>query len=424
MNLSFYEAKSQLTPLTPDEQYKQHTQALVNAQWDNTTQVITVFEQDSIGGIEYYPVEVRVDYSIEMGTSFKQDDDFKHFAFKDLNHFTTKGTMYQYDDDYWLTINTAELGSIYKDITVRRCNNVMRWINPMNGALNELPCCIEYVLESPQTLKDKDVMVANGHISVICQGNHLTRRLPKNTRFIFNGEPYKFVATQNMLNEGVKDNMASNLLYLDMYLDTEQPDDDMQCNIANAKLWDYELMLSPVIGEQIHGFKGVIFPTVTLNGEVVGRDVVFHSNYACTIDNNGNYELTGEVGQIAIITANLAGNDKLTAQVQIKIVEEVEDEYSLVIEPYYEFVREKQSVNYSVNLYKNGVIVPSEIEVKIDEAVDENAYSFVQNGNEMTLFAYKVSTKPITLTYSVVTEGNDPPVVQAITQQIYLKAMF
>lgn len=425
MKLSFYQAKSHLTPATPDEEYRQHEQALINALWDNTTQVITVFEQDGIGSDEYFPIEVRVDYAIEMGTSFKQDDDFKHFAFKNLEHFTTKGIMYQYDDDYWLTINTAELGSVIKDITVRRCNNIMRWVNPINGALNELPCCIEYVLESPSVLKDKDVMVANGHITVICQGNDLTRKLPKNTRFIFNGEPYKFVATQNMLNEGIKDNMASNLLYLDMYLDTEQPDDDMVCNIANAKQWDYGISLSPFITQQVTGFKGTVFPTVTLNGEVVGRDVEFHSNYACAVDTNGNFELTGEAGQVAIITANLAGNVKLAAEIRIEIVEEIEDRYELVIEPYYEAVRVGQSIDYTVNLYKNGTIEPAEIQIETDNMVDEQAYSLVQQGNNVTIFAYQLSTKPLSLTYSLVpTDEENEPLAIPITQQIYLKAMF
>lgn len=426
MSLSFYKAKLDLYPSTPDEEYRLHEQALINAQWDNTTQVVTVFEQDCIGGVNYTPIEIRVDYAIEMGTSFKQDDDFKHFVFKDLEHFTTKGLMYQYDDDYWLTINTAELGSVIKDITVRRCNNTMRWINPINGALNQLPCCIEYVLESPSVLKDKDVMVANGHISVICQGNELTRRLPKNTRFIFNGEPYKFVATQNMLNEGVKNNMASNLLYLDMYLDTEQPDDDIECNVANAKQWDYNITLSPITSQQISGFNGQVFATVTLNGEVVERDVEFTANYACTVDNNGKFELTGEVGNIAIITANLVGNKGIMAQTQIEIVEEIQDDYELVIEPFYEIVRVGQSINYTVNLYKNGSKMLSNVEMVIADTIDKNFYSLVQNGNDFTLYCYQLSPIPLTIKYATVIdleEGADP-IVREATQTIYLKAMF
>ena len=152
---------------------------------------------------------------IDMGTSYKQDDDFKLFAFRDLQHTVAKGLMYKYDNDFWITINTSELGTVTKDIHVRRCNNVMRWVDRTNGFINEIPCAIEYVLESPKEQKDKDVKVANGHISVICQGNEVTRNIPKNTRFIFNKEAYRFLAYQKMLNEDTFDDSTADLLYLD-----------------------------------------------------------------------------------------------------------------------------------------------------------------------------------------------------------------
>lgn len=399
MALKFYQNDlNSLSYSSPDEAYRDLMQASVLAQWDNTTQVIKVKEQESIGSNLYNDVEVRVDYAIDMGTGFKQDDDFKIFAFKDINHKSPKGLMYQYDDDYWLVINTSELGSVTSDITVRRCNNVMRWVNKDNGYIYEYPCIIEYVLESPQQLKDKDVITANGHITVMCQGDDVTRHIEKNTRFIFNRQSYKLIAYQNMLNEGVKDNMASDLLYLDMYLDMEEPDDDLVNNIANRYLYNYAISLSSV-QSQIKGFIGKVIPTVTLNGEIVEREIQYLSNENATVENDGTFTLIGEVGSKAIICGNIEGNENLVAKVEIDIVEEINDVYELVINPEFNTLKAGKSKEFSVDLYKNGV--------KQDEMVDYNTsrlssdyFKLTRDNNVFTLSALQISTTPLSIVFS------------------------
>lgn len=416
MDLPFYEAKIAMKPDSPDEAYKEHMQALINAYWDNTTQVYTVYEQECLGSDKYIPIDVRITPAIGMGTSYKQDDDFKHFAFKDLDHFVNKGRMFKYDDDYWITINTSELGTVTKNITVRRCNNVMKWINPENGALLELPCAIEYVLESPTPLKDKDVIVANGHISVICQGNDDVRKIPKNKRFIFNDEPYKLVAVQKMLNDATKDNKSNNLFYLDMFLDMKQPDDDFDCGVANAGQYDYEITLESAVTEQVQGFAGQVFANVTLNGGTVDRDVEFISNYACQVDNYGNYILTGEIGEVAIIKAKIAGNDGLVAKQSIKIVDTAPLNKEIIINPIYTFVNQAQSIHFTAQIYQNGEPTDEEITI-LESGANKDSYSLIQNGNDITILAHKIDSIPLTLVF----QGNG---VADKTINLKLKSMF
>lgn len=416
MDLPFYEVKIAMKPDSPDEAYREHMQALINAYWDNTTQVYTVYEQECLGSDKYIPIDVRITPAIGMGTSYKQDDDFKHFAFKDLDHFVNKGRMFQYEDDYWITINTSELGTVTKDITVRRCNNVMKWINPENGALLELPCAIEYVLESPTPLKDKDVIVANGHISVICQGNDDVRKIPKNKRFIFNDEPYKLVAVQKMLNDETRDNKSNNLFYLDMFLDMKQPDDDFECGVANAGQYDYEITLESPVSAQVKGFKGCVFANVTLNKSTVERDVEFIPNYACKVDNSGNYILTGDVGETAIIKAKIVGNDDLIAKVSIKIVESATEHREIVIQPIYETINQSQTIHFTAQIFQNGV--PTNDAVIITESgAKKESYSLIQTGSDITILAHSIDAVPLTLTFS----GSG---VKDKTINLKLKSMF
>lgn len=408
--MKYYNNYVQNLAQNPHDTYMGLEQASINDQWDNTTQVITVFEQDKVGSEQFYSIEVRVDTAIDMGTSYKQDDDFKLFAFRDLQHTVAKGLMYKYDNDFWITINTSELGTVTKDIHVRRCNNVMRWVDRTNGFINELPCAIEYVLESPKEQKDKDVKVANGHISVICQGNEVTRNIPKNTRFIFNKEAYRFLAYQKMLNEDTFDDSTADLLYLDMYLDMIEPEDDVANNIANAGAYVYEIEVEQSMSEQVKGGTVQLFPNVTLNGKTVEREVVYEickcgcDHSYCTVDENGLVIITGEAGEQAQLIVSLKGNPQVNQLVVIDIVESISDNNELIVSPIYNKCRVKSSITFSVDLYTNGIKQDNVINYTAT-GVPSNYYTLVRNGNIFTLSALKVSTTPLVLTFNDETTG-------------------
>lgn len=403
--MKYYNNYIQTLATNPHDTYMELMQASINAQWDNTTQVVSVFEQEKIGSEIFNPLEVRVDYAIDMGTGFKQDDDFKVFAFQDLQHKVAKGLLYQYDNDFWITVNTSELGSITKDIVVRRCNNAMRWVDKTNGFINEIPCAIEYVLESPKEQKDKDVKVANGHITVICQGNEATRNLSKNTRFIFNKEPYRFLAFQKMLNEDTFDDNTASLLYLDMYLDMVEPDDDITNNIANYGSYVYEIEVEQSLYQQAKGGTVQLFPNVTLNGKTVERDVVYETcecgcdHSYCTVDENGLVTITGEVGEQAQLIVSLKGNPQVNQLVIIDIVEGIEDNNELIVSPIYNKCRVKSSITFSVNLYTNGAKQDNIISYT-STGVPNTHYDITREGNTFTLYAKQIATEPLIITFS------------------------
>lgn len=401
MALKFYQNYLNNMAKDPDSEYRGLMQASVDSQWDNTTQVLDcVQEQDGIGSNKYHYIDVHVDYAIEMGTGFKQDDDFKIFSFRDLAHKAPKGLMYQYDDDYWLVVNTGELGSTSNDVTIRRCNNMMRWIDKINGKVYEYPCIVEYVLESPQQLKDKEIITANSHITVMCQGDNITRYIPKNTRFIFNKQPFKLMAYQNMLNEGVKANLASNLLYLDMYLDMEEPDDDIENNIANKGLYQYTIEFEPSVESQVNGYVGRLIPVVKLNGVVVDRQVEYCCNQNAKIDKNGVFTLTGQVGSVAKFECWIKGNEDIYGATEIKIVELADKYYEIVVEPNINTLRVGKQVTIGATLYEDGVALKDEVTC-VASGLDGSFYGFAhKHENTWLLSTRKISQTPLTLTFT------------------------
>lgn len=398
MDLPMYENLHQ-NRVTPHQHYINQLQALINNRWNNSTQTSeTIYQQYEIGSATYELVDVSVDTAIDIGTGFKKGDDFKVFSHKDISTEVPLGLMYKTDRDYWICINTNGFESPTNSIEVRRCNNIMKWIDPQNGYVHQHWCAIDYELSSPQSSKDKDIVVASGHIFVIVQGNEETWSIRKNQRFIFNGQPYKVSAYQTMLDNSANESYST-LLYIDMYLDTIQPTDDLVNGIANATEYIYTIEIQPDVTEQVDGFIGQMSATIEFNGEVVNRNVMWDGNEHVEIDSDGNYTLSGEVGDIAIITASLSGNDDVIATCNVEIVESIADNYEIVIDPSFDEVRQKQPMTFTAYLYQNGVRQDDEITWGYS-GLTTDYFSLSQNGHTFTLSVLKLTNDPLTLTFS------------------------
>lgn len=400
----------------PHDAYLSHLQALINERWENSTQTIfSVYQQVDIGSNEWIEQPMSIDTAIDIGTGFKKGDDFKVFSHKNISADMKLGIMFRTEEDYWICTNTNGYASPTNSCEVRRCNNVMKWVDPETGFVNQQWCAIDYELSSPRPSKDKDVVVADGHIFVLVQGNDLTRSIPKNQRFIFNGLAFKVSAYQTLLN---KDDVTfhSNLLYIDMYADPIQPSDDVVNGIANATDYQYAIELQPDITEQIDGFTGQILSTVTCNGEVVDREIEWTGNDFVTVNEDGSYTLNGTippsgdgeddenddepVEKIAVITATLKGNPNVTASCSIKIVDEIENIVDIIIDPLFSEVRQSLSQSFSVYLYKNGVQQDDAV-ICTTSGLTNKYFTLTQDGHDFVLTVKDISPTPLTLMFTV-----------------------
>lgn len=400
----------------PHDAYLSHLQALINERWENSTQTIfSVYQQADIGSDEWIEQPISIDTAIDIGTGFKKGDDFKVFSHKNISADMKLGIMFRTEEDYWICTNTNGYASPTNSCEVRRCNNVMKWVDPETGFVNQQWCAIDYELSSPRPSKDKDIVVADGHIFVLVQGNDLTRSIPKNQRFIFNGLAFKVSAYQTLLNEN-NITFHSNLLYIDMYADPIQPSDDLVNGIANATDYQYAIELQPDITEQIDGFTGQILSTVTCNGEVVDREIDWTGNDFVTVNEDGSYTLNGTippsndgeddggndepVEKIAVITATLKGNPNVTASCSIKIVDEIEDTVDIIIDPLFSEVRQSLPQSFSVYLYKNGVQQDDAITCTTS-GLTNKYFTLTQDGHDFVLKVKDISPTPLTLMFTV-----------------------
>lgn len=415
MDFPMYDNARKLVKL-PHDAYLSQLQALINERWENSTQTIfSVYQQADIGSDEWIEQPISIDTAIDIGTGFKKGDDFKVFSHKNISADMKLGIMFRTEEDYWICTNTNGYASPTNSCEVRRCNNVMKWVDPETGFVNQQWCAIDYELSSPRPSKDKDIVVADGHIFVLVQGNDLTRSIPKNQRFIFNGLAFKVSAFQSLLDE---DNITfhSNLLYIDMYADPLQPSDDVVNGIANATDYQYAIELQPDITEQIDGFTGQILSTVTCNGEVVEREIDWTGNDFVTVNEDGSYTLSGTiplsndgeddgsddepVEKIAVITATLKGNPNVTASCSINIVDEVEDTVDIIIDPLFSEVRQSLPQSFSVYLYKNGVQQDDAVTCTTS-GLTNKYFTLTQDGHNFVLTVEDISPTPLTLMFTV-----------------------
>ena len=414
MNFPLYNSMRKLIQ-KPHDRYTTDLQALVNNRWENSTQTsFNVWMETEIGTGNYEQVDVSVDTAVDIGTGFKKGDDFKVFSLKNISREIILGTMFFTDTDYWICVNTNGFASPTNSCEVRRCNNTLAWIDPSTGVVKHEPCIIDYELSSPRPRHDKDIDVADGHIFVIVQGSEITRAIEKNQRFILSGQPYKLSAIQSLLDTRYfatnPDIENSTLLYLDMYLDMIQPDDDLVSNVANVDDYQYRLNIQPSYNEIANRivpnaqFDGILVPTVTTNdGDVTGKSVVLTGNEYVDIQVDGKYKLTGNVGDVARITTTVGDNPNISEITAIRIMPNPNGENNdvLIVNPLYTVARQHQPVYFSVGFYRNGEPQWDEEVTWTYAGLDESYFSLTQHyGNNFMLAAKKFSTTPLQLTFS------------------------
>ncbi|MGL5767086.1 MAG: hypothetical protein ACRCX8_15735, partial [Sarcina sp.] len=324
---------------SPKASFLEGKQAQISSWFYNTTQCFQIDEQQKVGEDIYNPIDVIIDSVIEMGTGQKLSDDWKELSFEMIDHNTKKGIMYRFENETWITVNTSDIASPTKSVIVKRCNNILRWVDRETGNIIEYPCSIGYDVASPKPKYEKTIATPDNSLTLIVQGTNETRGLKVNQRFLFNGRPFKLTGINNVLQNGIVDTTTT-LLYYDLYLDSILPTDDVNMNIANLYEYNYYVSILSSPKEQLKGYKGQIEAFAMYNGENVNRNIVYASNANATIDQNGNYELTGEVGSVATLKAYIEGNPSSGDSASINIVGSIsKDIYTLEINPLIEELR-------------------------------------------------------------------------------------
>lgn len=413
---------------TPNNYFRDQQQAAIDQNWDCTSAKYVIKEQADFGSDLYNDIEVWIDYVVGLGSrGMTNGDDFRQLIFRDINYQVKRGLYYQFDGNYWIVYFSDEYSSLSKDAGVRRCNNVMRIVDPENGSVFSIPCVIDYDMTSPSQQVSSHIITPNNHATVMVQGNVDTLRLFKiNTRYIFGGRPFKLLAYQNAL---VDESIAPTptLLYLDLYLDELHAEDNIENQLADNGSYQYAIEIDSANMELTNGATGILTASITLNGEEVNREIAWASSNASvvTIDSQGNYQVVGDDGQSCTITATLQGNSSVTASIKIAIVGTELLQAKIIIEPAFSKIRQYETVNFAVKAsYGSQLYEPSDVVVSLSEnsIVLSNQYLSIQGDQG----SYQITGLQIAPTLQIlyVLVQNDTPVFTTTEQfQIEVTSM-
>ena len=378
----------------PDTWYRDLQQAFISSEWENTTSLRKIQEQDvTENQDDYYEnftfreVEAWVRNLISTSlTGSKSGRDFVGLVFEDINHEKLEGRYYIIDEQYYISYFDSRVVDVDANLSVRRCNEWMKIIDPLNGSIYKIPVVVDYDMSAPANKVTSYIITPNNHAVVKVQQNATTDRLfVTNARFILGNRPFKIAGMQNATNQFI-DNNVSSLMEIDLFLDEIWDGDDIANGIADNGTYNYAL---EIVGEDMSltdGTTGTLYTNITLNGNDVTKPVIWSSSNdkAVEIDENGVYTVDGHVGDEAIIKATLVGNENVYDTITITIADQSSIAPEVVIEPSFTSIREYETLVCTVYGFYNGELYnPNTVVVTIPDWVSDNL-SYTQQGNEIT----------------------------------------
>ena len=296
MTYPFYEASLEIYTSAKDsiiEENQQNVYEMLSA----ASTYEQVLEQYQAGSDVYNEIECRWTSVIDPKTGKDFGDEYRKIIFDTYNHNKWLGQMYQYNDNYWLAINTnTKVGASCSSI-LKRCNNRLKWYDD-NGQFHNIPCVFSREVSS-ENMKDGSNGVPQiwGTIKIQVQLNSETKLLKLNQRLIFDGFAFQI----QQINNHVSDT------YMELYLfETQlQVTDDVVNNVVNGSedvpISGIETKILPTVNfiylndtqeftvyKYINGVANSDSFTITANG-------VPNDNYLLTIINGNKFSIRNNI---------------------------------------------------------------------------------------------------------------------------------
>ena len=407
--LEFLENYMSYIAQTPKEYHRGLIQATIDSRWEDTTQLFTIKEQSALPfKDEYTEYEAWVDaISDNLVNTSKVYSDFVKVLFKDIDHKQNyKGQYYKLNldgehEEYYICYDKMNRLSQVSDFNCVRCNNVLTWVDEY-GKILTMPCYLGTDISSTNNLVSKDGIVPNTRLIILVQANEYTMSIVKNQRFMFqHSTAFKVEEVNNYMQEQETDGQVT---CVKMYVDYSAllPSDNKELNICDYYKVDYTLKIDQDNIEQTQGFKGKLTATVKNGTDVIDVPLKWSTSDSdvVEIDEQGNYQVIGEIGSMGQITCSMADNESIYDTITIKVVDDYLPEKKIIINPNnITELNQGQVIDFDCGVYIEGE-KQDDIVTCIPSGADVYSYTLAETLDGYKLTVRQESDNDLVLTFS------------------------
>lgn len=363
MALKYLDAGRSVLPTKPKDIWIDAFQARMDDQFYNSSDWWTIQEETYFSSGVFEDVDVRVNEVVSNETGSTPSDDFKLIMFKNLDHPTSLGWLYYFDDNFWIVINTERTKTLTSTATVKRCNNMLRWIDSDGGKYSVPFTMADYLIRENRNYSTAGSALVNpsGIIEIATQFNDKTNKIRPNQRFLL-GNPNNWTAYRvqgggiNNLNLlKTTDNMSAGLMKLTLAVDYANDDNDDLVNGYADVLQDVYVVLV----ENGYSITGNISETqqlnvyATLNGVYVSRSFEYLSSDETVVTVSSTGLLSFISAGTAIVRVNLLNNDGVYKDISVTVSAVPVTEYRISITPDKNYILQGESCTFTTKLLQN-----------------------------------------------------------------------
>lgn len=352
---------------TPKQTFTDDFQKHLDEEFKISTDWFTIQEEYPFASGELQDIDVRINHVINTRTGMNQGDDFKQILFQNLNHVSNVGYLYYFDSNYWIVVNSEGIKSLAASVTVKRCNNVLKWIDTSSGKIYSVPCSVDYMIQQNRDYSTAGSSLVNpsGTVEVMTQMNQYSNKIKPSQRFLFgnadNWHSFKIMGggINNFNHLKTSDLNSSGLIRITMsYVQKGDNEiDDLINGIADVGEYNYVLTIPSSLTLET-GKSSILIPSLTLNGIVNNSSLTWSSNKTnvATVDSTGVVTAVGNGS--CVITCSMTDNELLFDTCALTVSSSVLDNFEIIINPSKNYILEGDTQIFNVLLYKNSVAQP------------------------------------------------------------------
>ncbi len=394
-------------------------QALIDDSFLLASDVFTIKEEQSFGSDVMKDVTVRINQGTTTTGTQRLGDDFKLILFQDLDHEVYVGSLFHFDNNYWITYNTNVIKNLARSVLVRRCNNVLRWTDP-HGNYYESYCSIDYPVKRPTDyVRTIDPVMPGGFINILTQQNENTRKIKPGQRFLFgntdNWNCFKVYGSgvRNFLNEETENSDSVRIMALVVATDfVNSETDNLALGIADYYDVSYTFAPYPESFEGDIGSSFLLQPNLRKNGVPSDESVAFSTSGSIVSVNPEGMVTLLDYGTTTV-NMYVATNTSASASINVEIDPSPALDYEIRISPSNLFIFEKEEETFEVSAYFNGALQDNVFDFSVDTSgsiVPSSSYSFV----ELEGSRFRVSNDKKFLDYPLIIRAESGSLVREI----------